>query len=133
MATILESVAALIDAADVDLTSGTNLFAFRFPPRPNFAVCVYEYEGGSPSFTMTSRTVDQPRLQVVVRGEPDDYLTPRDKAESIRLLLDSTAGGVQSGKQVLRIEPTGTVYASGVDEENRPMVAVRFVAQVERA
>lgn len=135
MATILESVgdflqntAAAFGAHASQGTLGTNLFLAVLPETPDACVAIYENSGSSPTFTMGSGgiQIDYPMLQIICRGNREDYPTTRDKAESIRVLLATVLEKTVSGVHIMRIEPMGSVNLLGVDPKYRPLVSVNF-------
>jgi len=133
MATILEAVGDYL-VAQGQGTLGTNLFLSLLPDSPDVCVSLYESSGGEPRYVMSvsGQVVDQPNLQVICRATRDDYPTARDKAETIRQLLEDVVGLSQSGVQILSIVPTGSVNPLGVDPEHRPLVSVNFRCMVLR-
>lgn len=127
--TILEAVGNYL-VAQGQGTLGTNLFLSRMPETPDACVCIYEGEGGMPEFTMGSTILDNPAIQIIVRGTREDYVTARDKAQTIRLLLASVANQTLSGVTVLRIAPIGSVLPMGLDKNDRPMISTNYRAIV---
>lgn len=135
MATILESVGDFLQnttsafgAHTSQGTLGTNLFLAVLPETPDACVAIYENSGSSPTFTMGSGgiQIDYPMLQIICRGNREDYPTTRDKAESIRVLLATVLEKTVSGVHIMRIEPMGSVNLLGVDPKYRPLVSVNF-------
>jgi len=131
MATILESVGDYL-AAQGQGTLGTNLFLAVMPESPNACVAVYENSGGPPSMTMGTApwAIDRPAIQVICRGNKSDYLSARDKAETIRNLLGAITDQTISGINIMRIESQGSVIPMGEDENQRPMVSINFDCMV---
>lgn len=132
MTTILDAVGTYIDAND-SLTAGTNLFGARMQETPDVAVCLYEYAGEGPgyAFGASGQVIDRPRIQLVSRASRDDYATARDKAVTLRALLD-VAGVTMSGITVLRITPIASVFSMGPDEQDRPLVGCNFTCEIIR-
>lgn len=131
MSTILESVGNYL-AANGHGTLGTNLFLSRMPESPDVCVTVYENEGGIPDFTMGSSGafMDEPAIQIIVRGAPETYATVQQEADSIRRLLSQVANQTLSGQYVLRIYPSGSLLPMGLDEMDRPLISVNFRAKL---
>ena len=127
--TILEAIGNYL-VAQGQGTLGTNLFLSRMPETPDACVCIYEGEGGLPEFTMGNTILDNPAIQIIVRGTREDYVTARDKAQTIRLLLAQLADQTLSGVTVLRVSPIGSVLPMGLDKNDRPMVSTNYRAIV---
>lgn len=115
-------------------TLGSTIFLGKMPASPDYCITVYEYEGVPPkeSFGANSFDIDMPRIQVVVRGARDDYPTARDAAESIRQLFASITNLTISSTKVLRVASIGSTLPLGLDDKDRPRIAVNFQAYVER-
>jgi len=131
MPTILESVGDYL-AAQGQGTLGTSLFLAVMPETPDALVAVYESSGLSPMETMgaSAFAIDQPEIQVIVRGARGDYPTVRDKADTIRRLLAAVTETSISGIHIMRIRAEGSVLPMGEDENGRPMVSVNFQCAV---
>ncbi len=127
--TILEAIGNYL-VAQGQGTLGTNLFLSRMPETPDACICIYEGEGGLPEFTMGNTILDNPAIQIIVRGTREDYVTTRDKAQTIRLLLSQLANQTLSGVTVLRVSPIGSVLPMGLDKNDRPMVSTNYRAIV---
>jgi hypothetical protein len=84
------------------------------------------------SFGTAAYDIDMPRIQVVVRGARDDYPTARDKAKTIRDLLSDLTDVTISSTKVLRVASLGAFIPLGLDDKDRPRIAVNFQAYVER-
>ena len=129
--TILESVGDFL-ASNGQGTLGTNLFLSLMPDTPDACVSVYEDEGGEPMVSLggSGLQLDQPNIQVIVRGARDDYPGTRDKANAIRLLLGALTDQTISGVRILSMTPLGSVLPMGVDDKHRPMVSANFRCMV---
>jgi chloramphenicol 3-O-phosphotransferase len=131
MATI-DEIATFVASA-CSLTVGTDLFKGMLPPEPDEAACVYEYPGSAPDYVMGSASIDQenPRVQIVFRGERDDYETPRDTAETAYRALAAVANQSLSSTRYLNIEPLQSPFALGPDGNGRHRIA--FNCQITKA
>lgn len=109
-------------------TLGTNLFLAMMPETPDACVCVYETSGLAPMMTMGSAAfaVDQPGLQVIVRGARADYPGARNKALTVRGLLAAITETTISGIHVMRVSADGSLLPMGEDQNGRPMVSTNF-------
>lgn len=88
MTLISDIVTALVA---LGYTSGTDLFALRFPAAPLKCICIILLDGKVPSEEMGGAGIDYPAFQIQVRDiDPEQAI---DDAEAIRLALnDSTRG-----------------------------------------
>jgi hypothetical protein len=131
MATILEALGNYL-VSQGQGTLGTNLFLTVMPESPNACVAVFENAGGRPTMTMGSApwAIDRPLIQVICRGNKSDYLSARDKAETIRALLGAITDQTLSGINIMRMESQGSVIPMGEDENQRPMVSINFDCMV---
>ena len=122
---VLEAVGTYIDSNSGDLTIGTNLFLSKMPNSPDYCVTVYEYSGIAPieTFGATAFEIDRPSLQIVVRATRDDYVTARDKAQTLQTLICALTNVSVSGVTVLRVKSAGSVLPLGVDDLDRPRVS----------
>jgi len=142
MATLLDAIGQYLPTqtasfpAKEQLTLGVNLFLGRLPAEaPNQVVLIQQYLGAPPSFTMGNAVsaIEHPRIQVLVRGNPEDYPGAFDLCEKLRQIL----GGITQeknidGVDILRIEPTGTPNLLNYDEVNRPRFIVNFRVMVQQ-
>ena len=124
---ILEAVGDYLQAQGQG-TLGTNLFLAMMPETPDACVCVYETSGLAPMMTMGSAAfaVDQPGLQVIVRGARADYPGARDKALTVRGLLAAITETTISGVHVMRVSADGSLLPMGEDQNGCPMVSTNF-------
>ena len=77
-------------------TANVTIFEDFMPPTPNSCVTLIEYGGRNDAdvrvFGQAQMVREFPRVQVLVRGEPDDYVTPRNKAQAVMLSLSKLMG-----------------------------------------
>jgi hypothetical protein len=130
----LQNTASAFGAHASQGTLGVSIFLGKMPDTPDACVTIYEYEGMAPreSFGGNPYDVDMPRIQVLVRGSRDDYPTARDKAKTIRDLLSDLTDVTISSTKVLRVASLGAFIPLGLDDKDRPRIAVNFQAYVER-
>ena len=107
MATVLDDVGAYLVAAGLGLTVPATLRLGDLPATPNTVTCLREYPGVPPEAAFGSGLVamEHLRVQVVCRGEVDDYTTPRAKAEAIYKVLAACGVRVLSGTQYFGLFP----------------------------
>lgn len=98
------------------------------PESPDSLAAVYEGLGQPPQFTMGSGgiAVDNGMIQITVRGAPDIYTTPRDRALDIRTALASVVGETVDGFKIMRMEPLGRINPLGVDKKGRWLFSMNF-------
>jgi hypothetical protein len=115
-------------------TLGTTIFLSKMPATPDYCITLYEYEGMAPieSFGGNPYDINIPRIQVVVRGARDDYPTARNGAKTIKDLLADITDVTISSTKVLRVASLGSTIPLGLDDKDRPRIAVNFQAYVER-
>lgn len=116
------------------LTLGGNLFLGRFPAEaPNAAVLIQQYGGGTPTMTMGSApaVIENPKLQLLVRGEREDYPDAYQLAYILWTILSSVVTNVTiDGTNILRIAPMGMPNYIGYDDTDRPKFTINFTAMV---
>ena len=119
-------------------TFGSDLFLARMPEAPDACVGVFEYDGGVPLETMgvSGIAVDRISIQVLVRGDREDYPGARDLAAAIREDLATITnqtftptGG--SATLVLRVRPNGSLNPLAYDANERPLISANFDCMVE--
>jgi len=134
---LLESIASFLSATLNSTTyptqflkTGVNLYLGRTPAEAgNSVVTVYEYPGQPPTFTMGAEisAIEHPRIQIAVRGEPEDYPTTFSWALLIR---NSLAGydvpDTTYFPHTMRIETMGAPMLVGYDDVNRPKFTMNF-------
>ena len=80
----LPEISAWLVTQNIGVANVT-IFEDFMPPTPNSCVTVIEYGGRSAPdvrvFGQAEIAREYPRVQILVRGEPDDYVTPRLKAQ----------------------------------------------------
>ena len=102
MAGVLDEIVAFLDAEGLG-TAWADLFMGSMPDDPDACGCVYETGGIPPDLGFGSSAVrfESPAIQVVFRGAPDDYATPRANAKTAFASL----AGVEAPTTL-----TGTIY-----------------------
>jgi len=133
---ILDALGAYLPTATAGFTTvpplvlGVNLYLARFPAEaPNAAMCIQQYEGQAPTFTFGAgvAVLDSPRVQILVRGEREDYPGAYQWALAVRDVLGAVVSTTtMSGLSILRIQPSGTPNATGYDESDRPKFTINF-------
>jgi hypothetical protein len=140
MTTLLDGLAVFLVErsaslpANQQLTLGVNFFLARFPAEaPNACVLLQQYEGQGPTFTFGDgiSVLEAPRIQLLVRGEREDYPGAYDWAYALRNILGSvTKTTDMSGISVLRLEPLGIPNPTGYDDVDRPKFTCNFQTHI---
>lgn len=114
---------------------GINLFLGNLPAEaPNSVVLIQQYEGQAPTFTMGSAVsaLENPRIQLLVRGEPEDYPTTYNWAYTLRNILGSiTTRQSIDGVNILRAQPQGIPNPMPYDEVKRPRFTTNFQVMID--
>lgn len=99
-------------------------------PTPDVLGAIYEYGGLSPEhkFGVVGIGYERPSFQLCFRGAPNDYASPRAKAEiAWRALAAVQPGAIPSGTtEYLTIDPQQSPFSLGKDENNRYEIACNF-------
>lgn len=102
------------------------------PSTPNTVIALYETGGLAPDrFLMGGVTVDRPAMQVVVRGAPNDYATPRLQMEKIYQGLIGLNAFTQDGTKYINFTPLQAPFLFDRDENERVKFAVNFLVWKE--
>jgi hypothetical protein len=127
---ILEAVGDYVDTQVAALTMGANLFLGMMPNSPDLCVAVYEKVGNTPVEHLRDGGVslERVRIQVLVRGARDDYVTPRDLSLQVRGVLQSVVDQSLSGISVMRIQSDAWIGPMASESDDRPMFSAQFRA-----
>jgi len=116
------------------LVLGQNLFLGRLPAEaPNSAVLIQQYAAGAPTFTMGTAVfaLENPRIQIQVRGEPEDYPGTWSWTRAIQYAMGAfTSITTLDGLTILRAEPTSAPNPLPYDDANRPKFTINFQVTV---
>ena len=112
------------------LILGQNLFLGRLPAEaPNAAVLVQQYQGQAPDFTLGAAVfaLENPRIQIQVRGEREDYPGAYNWTVLIQQVLGAIVGTTTiNGVTILRMEPLGSPNPLAYDDADRPRFTINF-------
>lgn len=131
MGTLLELATYL---ADQGLgTVGTDLHMGWMPNEPDVSGAVYEYGGerAEHGFGTPGVKFENPSVQVVFRGAPQDYEGPRAKAETAFLKLAEVQARELSGTRYLIVRPKQSPFEMKRDEAMRVYIACNFDVRKE--
>lgn len=111
-------------------TRNVNLFEDFMPPTPNTNVTIFEYGGRTDpdvrAFGSAELIREFPRIHVEVRGEPEDYVTPRVKAQDVVRALARIMTTSLSGVAYYTATPLQAPFPLLRDELLRYVFAVNF-------
>jgi hypothetical protein len=133
VATVIDELAAYVAANVAGHTLGTNFFKGLLPDTPDLATALYEY-GGSPAdlgFGTPGMKSENPSVQVVTRGAPGDYTTPRARIEAVYKQLARVQGQTLSGAYYRIIRPMQSPFPLEIDAANRKKFVVNFTIEKE--
>jgi len=128
MANVLDDLGVRIATA-ISGTVGTDIFKSTLPPSPDAAVALYETGGLAPEkrFGTAGIEWERPAVQVVVRGAPNDYATPRATIQTIYENVAEIETEDLSGTRYYLSEPMQNPFALDVDEQDRPSLAFNVI------
>lgn len=133
---MIAAVVAGLLADRFGLVEGETLFAGEMQESPSAQTVVHEYPGGQTMkrFGDTSERVDQPRIQIIVRGEPNDYADARARIGAIRDFLDRLPSGDygEGTLTIINIDALDDVSPMGSDANERPRFQARFTCMTNR-
>lgn len=120
-------------ATACSLTVGTDLFMGRLPDNPDACGAVFEYQGKAGDYVLGSADpiLEHPRVQIAFRGDPFDYETPRDLAETAYQAAAALAHQTLTSTRYLVMEPLQPPFLLKNDKNDRPVIA--FNCQISKA
>lgn len=104
-------------------TSGWSIRISREDGEPDQMITIYD-TGGFESDPKNN--IDQPTVQIRIRGNPQDYVNTRAKAMAIRALLHGPARQTVNGTVYVGIWLTGDIVFLRYDDNNRPIFTLNF-------
>ncbi len=103
---------------------------------PNTLGALYEYGGmvGHGQFGYVGVKYEKPAIQLMFRGEPNDYTGPMDKSIiAYRYLAAIQPGALGSGPEYLTVVPQGVPYSLGQDNNKRYEIVCNYYVTKERS
>jgi hypothetical protein len=128
MTEILDAVGTALQSAGIG-TLGSSIFLSRSPASPDAVVTVYETGAGYPLYTQGSTSgaaLIVANIQVVARASREDYQAARTKIANVTAALEALSNSTISGILILRVEQVGTPSPLGLDDNDRPRVAMTY-------
>ena len=132
MATVIDEIGTRLATA-ISGTLGTNVFQGMMPPTPDVCAAVYETGGlgGIEVLGTAGITFEQPRVQVVFRGNVDDYASARTPAQTafnnLKTIQTEHLSGTRYDLTTMMQQP----FALGPDENGRPRIVFNIIFQKE--
>lgn len=131
--TLLEEVRTFLNA----IGSLGTIKIGTMPETPDAVCCLYEYGGKDPvgRFGVTGIGYENPAIQVVFRGDPEDYIAPRVKADTAwKALAAFQPGALGSGVTTvyLTIQPKQSPFLLEPGDRNKRIkIACNFYIMKE--
>jgi hypothetical protein len=122
-------MAAKLTAAG--LTTGYTVARGQLLSTPDKQIALYETGGTSPDVAFGGDTVDNPGLQIVVRGEAQDYDGPRETIEAIYQAILSWGAFTQSDTRYLNVTPLQAPFVRNRDGNQRIEFAFNVLVSKE--
>ena len=133
MASVLtEIVDYLAGSGVLNLTAGTNIFESILPDTPSAAVAVLETGGAAPDRQLGSEAAlfEFPSIQILFRGNPNDYGTPRAQAlVAWTKLLEINPQDTLGGVAYQFVSPIQSPYEMGRDSKERVIISFNCSVQ----
>ena len=132
MADVRSEIADYLVANGVGTAVGTDVFRGFMPPLPDVCVGVYETGGSAPEngFGTTGLLHEFPNVQIIVRGAPKDYATPRATADVAWRKLAEIQGTTLGSTKYLIVLPLQSPAPLSKDARLRWLIA--FNARCEK-
>ena len=97
-------------------TVGVDLFTGREPEEPHFVVTVFD-SGGIPPNPKFLR--DEPQVQCLIRGNPNDYENTWAKAQEVKDVLLGAQPRILNGTDYVLFTQIGEMLTLGYDDSSR--------------
>jgi hypothetical protein len=128
MANVLDDLATRI-ATVISGSVGTDVFKSILPPAPDAVVSLFESGGLAPEKRFGTKGIEweRPAIQIVARGAPDDYATPRATLQTVFESLAEIETEDLSGTRYYLSEPLQQPFALDRDAQSRPSIAFNIL------
>jgi Bacteriophage minor capsid protein len=129
---VLEELGTYLQTAGLG-TMASTLFLGALPEdapgvsTPDLIAALVEIPGFPPEYThdILGPSREFPMIQLLVRGAPYDYATPREWAQALLMALGSIRNQALSGTFYLGAMPWHTVYKLRDDDYARPIMSAQ--------
>lgn len=115
-------------------TLNTDIFETFMPETPSVSIAVYETSGlaSEKGFGVTGIQYEHPGIQIVFRGEPDDYAGPRTKAQTAHDELAKVQAGMSMGSTpYLWVDIQQAPFEMKRDGQRRVYIAFNIICEKE--
>ena len=129
MANYAVSMKDILEAAGIG-TFKTDLFVGKMPEDPDAAVSVMRSGGKSAN---PKWLLDEPSMQVRVRGEINGYVDAEAKAQAVKDALLGLPSQDINGDRWVQVNMIGDIVPLGFDEQNRAMFSLNWGLIIEPA
>ena len=132
MANVMTELKTYI-VAETSLTAA-QVFTGVIPAEPHVCLTIREYGGAPPmpGMGVTGIQYEEPGVQFVMRGEPDDYETPRTMIEIVYRKIAEIQTEILSGTQYLIVRPVQSPFPlGGPDKKGRHRLAFNVLCEKE--
>lgn len=115
--------------------AGGNCFLEHLPDAPDAAVMVLS-TGGNPTPAAATWGYDEPTVQLMVRGLPNDPITPQAHAQALYKALQGLRyvvldeGGEDETRLIVTESPQSAPYNLGQDEKSRYRFVLNFALHI---
>ena len=105
-----------------------DIFVGKQPVSPDQCITVIDSGGFTPE---SGYTLDNPTVQILVRGAKDAYVSAWNKAQQIKVYLHnySEASPQSDNSRIIGIWAMGDILFIEWDESNRPVFSINFRIQ----
>jgi hypothetical protein len=118
----------LLDAdSSVPLTSATNLYRGRIPTKTKgLCVVLVDSPGEEPEIATEVNDIENPRLQVTVRGDKGDYDEAESLARDVEGILTAVRDQLIGTTRYIKIWTLIAPGSIGYDSNDRPKFSATF-------
>lgn len=129
---LLDEIADKLAAVGLG-TVNTDIFVGSMPEDPNICISVNEYSGSAPlhGFGTPGIKHEFPSVQVLVRGEPFDYIGPKTRATTAWAELAKVQAQALGSTFYLMIRPNQSPFILRRDETKRVVIACNYTCEKE--
>ena len=127
---LLDEMAARVTAEGL-VSSGYALRRGVMPASPDQVIVLGETGGAGPEIAFDGGVVEQPGLQIRVRGAADDYESPRNAIEVLHQAIVGWGAFTSAGVRYLGLTALQSPFPLRRDENNRQEFSANYLVQKE--
>lgn len=127
---LLDELAARVTSQGL-VAAGFTLLIGELPASPDAVIVLRETGGAGPEIAFGGDIVEQPGVQVVVRGAPHDYVPARAAIETLHQGILGWGAFVASGTRYLGMTALQSPFPLRIDLNDRQELAVNYLVQKE--